>query len=73
VLLRLTQPGEGTEDNRRRAPRSELAPAEDDGAFDAVLGRLIDARLLTARRPGEALYARQNDSSPSLMMSGDSK
>ena len=50
VLLRLTQPGEGTEDNRRRAPRSELAPAEGDGAFDAVLGRLIEARLLTTGR-----------------------
>jgi WD40 repeat protein len=43
TLLRLTQPGEGTEDTRRRAPRSELAGA---GA-DAVLGRLVGARLLT--------------------------
>ncbi|HEX8159471.1 MAG TPA: AAA family ATPase [Solirubrobacteraceae bacterium] len=49
TLLRLTQPGEGTEDTRRRAARSELAP-ECDGRFDDVLARLVDARLLTTGR-----------------------
>jgi CHASE3 domain sensor protein/energy-coupling factor transporter ATP-binding protein EcfA2 len=50
ALLRLTEPGEGTEDTRRRAPRRELATAEGDDNFDAVLGRLVDARLLTTGR-----------------------
>jgi len=50
ALLRLTQPGEGTEDTRRRAPRDELAPADSDDGFEAVLGRLVDARLLTTGR-----------------------
>jgi WD40 repeat protein/energy-coupling factor transporter ATP-binding protein EcfA2 len=50
VLLRLTQPGEGTEDSRRRAPRSELSPAEGNHGLDEVLGRLIEARLLTTGR-----------------------
>ena len=50
TLLRLTQPGEGTEDPRRRAPRSELSPAEDDDSFGVVLARLVDARLLTTGR-----------------------
>jgi WD40 repeat protein/energy-coupling factor transporter ATP-binding protein EcfA2 len=50
VLLRLTQPGEGTEDTRRRAPRAELRSARHAGRLDAVLARLVDARLLTAGR-----------------------
>lgn len=50
VLLRLTQPGEGTEDTRRRANRSELAPADGGAAFDEVLRRLVDARMLTTGR-----------------------
>jgi WD40 repeat protein/energy-coupling factor transporter ATP-binding protein EcfA2 len=50
TLLRLTQPGEGTEDTRRRAPRSELAPTESDDSFDDVIDRLVDARLLTTGR-----------------------
>jgi CHASE3 domain sensor protein len=50
ALLRLTQPGEGTEDTRRRALRNELAPADGDESFDEVLGRLVDARLLTTGR-----------------------
>ncbi|MGH2943503.1 MAG: TIR domain-containing protein, partial [Solirubrobacteraceae bacterium] len=49
VLLRLTQPGDGTEDTRRRATRRELSPEDGDG-FDEVLGRLVDARLLTTGR-----------------------
>ncbi len=50
MLLRLTQPGEGTEDTRRRATRHELAPAGEDNTFETVLSRLVDARLLTTAR-----------------------
>jgi WD40 repeat protein len=50
TLLRLTQPGEGSEDTRRRATRSELSPVDGDHGFDEVLGRLVDARLLTTGR-----------------------
>src|SRR5918997_6753502 len=52
MLLRLTQPGEGSEDTRRRASQRELQPTEADGIdnFDMVLGRLVDARLLTTGR-----------------------
>jgi CHASE3 domain sensor protein len=51
ALLRLTQPGQGTEDTRRRAPRDELVSGDgDDDSFDQVLGRLVDARLLTTGR-----------------------
>jgi WD40 repeat protein len=47
VLLRLTQPGEGTEDTRRRAPLSELLPAHDGAAdVEAAVRALTDARLL---------------------------
>ena len=51
ILLRLTQPGEGTEDTRRRASIAELLPA-GDGASDAeaVIQRLADARLLITDR-----------------------
>ena len=48
VLLRLTQPGEGTEDTRRRAPLTELLPAGAGAAdVEAVVRELADARLLT--------------------------
>jgi len=50
ALLRLTQPGEGTEDTRRRATRTELSPAEGDDSFEVVLRRLVDARMLTTGR-----------------------
>ena len=50
TLLCLTQPGEGTEDTRRRATRSELSPTGDNNSFDAVLDRLVAARLLTTGR-----------------------
>ena len=46
MLLRLTEPGEGTEDTRRRARLTELAPAENDD-LDVTLRALVDARLLT--------------------------
>jgi len=48
IFLRLTQPGEGTEDTKRRASFRELAPPGGDAlALDAVLNRLADARLIT--------------------------
>jgi energy-coupling factor transporter ATP-binding protein EcfA2 len=48
LILRLTQPGEGTEDTRRRAAMNELLlrPAEQQ-AVEAVVGRLANARLFT--------------------------
>ena len=47
VLLRLTEPGEGTEDTRRRAPVTELLPAgASPDAVEAVVNQLADARLL---------------------------
>ncbi len=47
IMLRLTQPGEGTEDTRRRALMSELVtnPGES-GAVEAVVRTLTEARLL---------------------------
>ncbi|MGE0026476.1 MAG: protein kinase [Thermoleophilia bacterium] len=48
VLLRLTQPGEGSEDTRRRAEVAELAtsPAEEP-AVGAILEAMSAARLVT--------------------------
>jgi WD40 repeat protein len=47
VMLRLTQPGEGTEDTRRRATLGELVttPGEAEKVRE-VVGSLADARLL---------------------------
>ena len=51
ALLRLTQPGEGTEDTRRRAALSELVTRpEERPAVDAVVRVLANARLLTTDR-----------------------
>jgi WD40 repeat protein len=48
TLLRLTQPGEGTEDTRRRASLDELGTHSSIGTeVDAVVRALVDARLLT--------------------------
>ena len=47
MLLRLAQPGDGTAEISRRAPRLRLAVTEDKDGFDTVLQRLVDARLLT--------------------------
>jgi WD40 repeat protein/energy-coupling factor transporter ATP-binding protein EcfA2 len=47
-VLRLIQPGEGTEDTRRRASRDELlAVGTDSRAAARLLSRWVDARLLT--------------------------
>jgi len=51
VMLRLTKPGEGTEDTRRRARKSELLPpGEHAEATEAVIQTLTDARLVTMAR-----------------------
>ena len=48
LLLRLTEPGEGVPDTRRRAPLSELRDAGPDGqAMERVIVRFTDERLLT--------------------------
>jgi WD40 repeat protein len=54
VVLRLIQPGEGTEDTRRRARLAELRPA-GEGAKDvmAAVWKLADARLLTTTGGGQ--------------------
>lgn len=48
VLLRLVQPGEGTEDTRRRARFKEL-PGQN-AELKSVIDRLAEARLLTTGR-----------------------
>jgi formylglycine-generating enzyme required for sulfatase activity len=49
IMLRLTQPGEGTEDTRRRATISELITRMEEGAaVEKVIGILTNERLLTA-------------------------
>ena len=58
TLLRLTEPGEGTEDTRRRAALSELETGGHGEEFDAVLGRLVaaaDADLGQRRRGPRAV------------------
>ncbi len=52
-MLRLTQPGEGTEDTRRRARKRELVTGTDEQhtkAVEEVLQQLADARLVTTSR-----------------------
>ena len=46
VLLRLTQPGEGTEDTRRRAPLAELVTGADGARVDRVIEEMSAARLV---------------------------
>jgi tetratricopeptide (TPR) repeat protein len=53
IFLRLTHPGEGSEDTKRRASFGELVPAGTNPlAVEAVIRRLADARLITTQ--GEA-------------------
>jgi WD40 repeat protein/energy-coupling factor transporter ATP-binding protein EcfA2 len=48
TFLRLTEPGEGTEDTRRRVPLGELqAGMKTESAVDDLLDRLVKARLVT--------------------------
>jgi hypothetical protein len=61
VFLRLTQPGEGVEDTKRRVPLQELMPAVDDQeTVEVVIRRLADAdaRLITTEG-GEELKNEQ--------------
>ena len=62
VMLRLTQPGEGTEDTRRRATLRELGMGRTaPDVVDHVIKELTDARLLTtttAGDPGEQVVER---------------
>ena len=60
VLLRLTQPGEGTEDTKRRVAMQELFAVEAEvEQVEAVVQRLTDARLITTEgatnRPEEGV------------------
>ena len=51
LLLRLTHPGVGVEDTRRRAPLTELLDAgAERPAIEEVISRFTDARLLTSGR-----------------------
>jgi WD40 repeat protein len=52
IMLRLTQPGQGTEDTRRRARKREILPASEaeQATVQEVLQQLTDARLLTTSR-----------------------
>jgi WD40 repeat protein len=55
VMLRLTQPGEGTEDTRRRATLAELVTRPEEAEqVHYVVRALADARLLTAGGDGES-------------------
>ena len=48
VMLRLTQPGEVTEETRRRATLAELVTSEAERpTLEAVIAELVEARLLT--------------------------
>jgi hypothetical protein len=53
-VLRLVQPGEGTEDTRRRAVKEELlAAGGDQEAAERILKKWTDARLLTVSHDRE--------------------
>jgi WD40 repeat protein len=55
VMLRLTQPGEGTEDTRRRATMDELiSRPEEANKVTACVQALTDARLLTTNTESES-------------------
>ena len=48
IMLRLTQPGEGTEDTRRRASIDELATVpEEADAIERIVRAMVDSNLLT--------------------------
>jgi WD40 repeat protein len=55
IMLRLTQPGEGTEDTRRRASMDELITRTgESGAVENVTQAMANARLLTTdEEPGK--------------------
>ncbi|MGE3287357.1 MAG: TIR domain-containing protein [Pseudonocardia sp.] len=47
LLLRLTQPGDGTEDTRRRISMAEVTADPDGELAEEVVARFVDERLLT--------------------------
>ena len=55
IFLRLTQPGEGTEDTKRRAPFRELLDSAGDAPLvEKVIYRLADARLIATEGRGRS-------------------
>ena len=58
IFLDLTELGEGTEDTRRAASRTELSTGVDTTALDTVLEELVEARLITMRK-GEVEVAHE--------------
>ena len=59
IFLRLTQPGEGTEDTKRRASIQELVPAAEAAApIEAVVNKLSDekTRLITTEGERQERY-----------------
>ncbi len=54
ILLRLTQPGEGTADTRRRAAKSELwSHPEEKPIAEQVIEALTNERLLTVNQEAD--------------------
>lgn len=65
TLLRLVQFGEGRPNTRRQQPRSALrAHGDDAAALDALLGKLVAARLLTVTSPEPPSEARSRSAPP---------
>lgn len=65
TLLRLVQFGEGRPNTRRQQPRSALrAHGDDPAALDALLGKLVAARLLTVTSPEPPSEARSRSAPP---------
>jgi serine phosphatase RsbU (regulator of sigma subunit) len=64
IFLRLTQPGEGTEDTKRRARFDELIPSQAEHAtVEEVVRKLVDARLITTGGR-ETAAPRRDESDP---------
>ncbi len=58
VMLRLTQPGEGTADTRRRAVQQEMwTQPEERPAVERIVSTLADERLLTTSRGASGRWA----------------
>src|SRR5512146_181606 len=58
IFLRLTQPGEGTEDTKCRASFDELIASEAERmAVEEVVRKLADARLITTEGREETTRA----------------
>ncbi len=70
LFLRLTKPGEGTEDTKRRIARSELGQSDE---FDPVILKLADARLVTTRGAPECPETTCIEISHEALISGWSK